>query len=123
MAVSVTCPGCGTSYPVADDLLGKKIRCKKCQETFVAAAAKVGAARAADERIQAKPAVRTAGRLDDDDGAPRKAKKPAGVGVYVAGGAAAGLLVLGLIGGVALWAFGGGSDTKKEEQTALVTPR
>ena len=52
MAVTVNCPGCRTSYPVTEDLLGKKIRCKKCQETFTAAAAKSAvAARAADDRI------------------------------------------------------------------------
>ena len=36
MAVSVTCPGCANSFNVSDDLLGKKIRCKSCQEVFVA---------------------------------------------------------------------------------------
>src|SRR5205823_6195447 len=62
MAVTVSCPGCRTTYPVAEDLLGKKIRCKKCQETFTAAAPKAAVAstkaNGADERIQAKPAVR-----------------------------------------------------------------
>src|SRR3954467_15947721 len=74
MAVSVTCPGCRTSYPVTEDLLGKKIRCKKCQETFTAATAKTaaGSRRAADERITTKPGNRSAGRYDDEDGAPAR---------------------------------------------------
>ena len=54
MAVSVTCPGCATSYPVTEELLGKTIRCKKCQETFTATAAKN---RGQDDRIQTKPSA------------------------------------------------------------------
>src|SRR3954452_13021532 len=72
MAVSVTCPGCRTSYPVTDDLLGKKIRCKKCQETFTASADRNGAARAGDERIQTRPVAR---RGDDGPAAPRSGPK------------------------------------------------
>src|SRR5207302_512596 len=74
---------------------------------------------AADERIQAKPAVRTAGRRDDED-APRRGKKPIGTGTYVAGGAVAGLVIL-VLGGVGIWAFSGG-DNKPKEDAGLVTP-
>src|SRR5438874_2595543 len=81
MAVSVTCPGCRTSYPVTEDLLGKKIRCKKCQETFTASATRNGVARTADERLQTRPgAAKGAAGRDDDDalaGAPRNGKNAA----------------------------------------------
>src|SRR5205814_9415842 len=78
MAISVTCPGCRTSYPVTEDLLGKTIRCKKCQETFTATASKAGAAsRTADARIQTRPGASRAAaasdtHVDEDiDDAPR----------------------------------------------------
>jgi predicted Zn finger-like uncharacterized protein len=117
MAVSVTCPGCRTSYPVTEDLLGKKIRCKKCQETFTAAAAKSAvASRATDERITtSKPAGARGGngRYDDDEGeSPRRngngrgrpmAKKPAaksGNKGLLIGAVVGGLLLVG--GGVAV---------------------
>src|SRR6188474_465726 len=38
MSAQVTCPVCKTKYTVADNLLGKTIPCKKCQEPFVATA-------------------------------------------------------------------------------------
>src|SRR5438552_1292467 len=38
MSAQVTCPVCKTKYTVADNLLGKTIPCKKCQESFVATA-------------------------------------------------------------------------------------
>lgn len=38
MSAQVTCPVCKTKYTVADNLLGKTLPCKKCQEPFVATA-------------------------------------------------------------------------------------
>src|SRR5438128_2335513 len=48
MAVTVTCPACGNSTSVSDDILGRKIRCRGCQEVFVATAAKVRVGAASD---------------------------------------------------------------------------
>jgi predicted Zn finger-like uncharacterized protein len=112
MAVNVNCPGCRTSYPVTEDLLGKKIRCKKCQETFTAAAAKSTVAARADERITTRaPAKGGNGRYDDDteDDAPRRngngvAKPMAKRTAQKSGGK--GLLVGGIAGGGALLAAG-----------------
>src|SRR5437667_391309 len=36
MSAQVVCPICKTKYTVADDLVGRTIPCKKCQESFVA---------------------------------------------------------------------------------------
>jgi predicted Zn finger-like uncharacterized protein len=36
MALKTVCPACDTAYMLADDKLGKKVRCKKCEEVFVA---------------------------------------------------------------------------------------
>jgi predicted Zn finger-like uncharacterized protein len=110
MAVTVNCPGCRTSYPVTEDLLGKKIRCKKCQETFTATAAKSPAgSRAADERITSRRPVRDeADEYDDEDEAPRRngngrarpaAKRPPQKSNK-------GLLIGGIAGGVLLLAGG-----------------
>jgi predicted Zn finger-like uncharacterized protein len=132
MAVSVTCPGCRTSYPVTEDLLGKTIRCKKCQETFTATAAKTAAAsRAGDDRIQTRPGARKAAVApveDDDDVAPQEngraaarrpaakpPQKPGGVAKGALLGAAAGLVILG-VGGLAMWALSG-DDTPPEPAT------
>src|SRR5262245_51741120 len=133
MAISVTCPGCRTSYPVTEDLLGKTIRCKKCQETFTAAAAKTAAA-SRDDRIQTRPGARKAAAAaayveDDEAEAPqgngrpaarRPAAKPpqksSGVAKGVLLGAAAGVLILG-VGGLAMWALNGDSD-KPADTTA-----
>ena len=111
MAVNVVCPGCRTSHPVAEDLLGKKIRCKKCQETFTAAATRNGEARTADERIQTRPAAaRDNGAADG----PPRANPKSGIRPAKAGGmtqktmiiiaASAGGLVAAM-GGITLWAL------------------
>src|SRR5436309_56821 len=105
MAVSVTCPGCRTSYPVTEDLLGKKIRCKKCQETFTATAAKsaAGVRRAGDDRITTKPAAagKAPARYDDEDDAPRRngngRGRPMPRSAETKGGN--GLLIGGIVGG------------------------
>jgi predicted Zn finger-like uncharacterized protein len=109
MAISVTCPGCRTSYPVTQDLLGKTIRCKKCQETFIAKAARSAvAAGKADERIQTARVVE-----EDDDFEPRNgthrpaAKKKAEAGnnnAMIIAGSIGGVTLLGLVGAL-IWAL------------------
>jgi predicted Zn finger-like uncharacterized protein len=36
MTIHATCPGCGASYKLRDEIQGKKVRCTDCQQTFVA---------------------------------------------------------------------------------------
>ncbi|MFO0880501.1 MAG: trypsin-like peptidase domain-containing protein [Gemmataceae bacterium] len=73
MAIDITCPHCRSSFRVADEILGKRVRCKSCQEPFVA---REGRGKDEDdepeERIQQTPAPRRAGapasrRRDEDD--------------------------------------------------------
>jgi predicted Zn finger-like uncharacterized protein len=137
MAVSVTCPGCRTSYPVTEDLLGKKIRCKKCQETFTAAASRNGAGRSNDERIQTKPGAakvavaRQTDMAEVDDESPRNGNgqaRPAAQSatrthannrtVLIIAAAAGGLVAA--MGGVTLWALNRTSD--ESEARNEVTP-
>jgi predicted Zn finger-like uncharacterized protein len=37
MPISARCPGCQAQYVLADNLAGKRVRCKKCQEPFTVA--------------------------------------------------------------------------------------
>jgi hypothetical protein len=90
MSAQVTCPVCKTKYTVADNLLGKTIPCKKCQESFVATA------------VDDVPMVLA---VEDDDESPppvRSARNP--VLLFLAGAGVATVL-LGVIGVVAyfLW--------------------
>ena len=34
----ISCPNCQASYRLRDDLLGKKLKCAKCQKAFIAKA-------------------------------------------------------------------------------------
>jgi hypothetical protein len=58
--IEITCPECGNKRAVPDDLLGKKIKCKKCQGVFTVKAA-------AAPKPGAKKPVEKA-RPDDDEG-------------------------------------------------------
>ena len=108
MAVSVTCPGCANTTNVSEELLGKKIRCKRCQEMFVAMGVRVPAGgKATDERIQtrapgAKTQPKTNGQARPTISAAKTSKKSGGskTGLLIGGGAA--FLVLA---GVAVWAM------------------
>lgn len=64
MAISATCPECSASAAMPDEMAGKKVRCKKCQEIFTVPAASGKAKR---------PASRTA--LSGSGGMQRPAKK------------------------------------------------
>ncbi len=36
MPLQLSCPSCGATLRVGDDLLGRKVRCPKCSTTFQA---------------------------------------------------------------------------------------
>jgi predicted Zn finger-like uncharacterized protein len=44
MAVHLSCPGCGTHLAMVENIGGKKVRCPKCSEVFVADSAEAGEA-------------------------------------------------------------------------------
>jgi len=60
MAFAIRCPGCESSFNVAENLIGKRIKCNKCGELVTVAAP--AAAKAAAPAKPARAAV-----LDDDD--------------------------------------------------------
>lgn len=59
--VSVTCPECKKAVKIPEEMLGRKLRCKGCDETFVARAAKKAAP------VVKKPTKKAAAGGDDAD--------------------------------------------------------
>ena len=80
MPFATICPNCDARLTAPDTVLGKKVKCKKCDEPFVARLA----AEPEDEEDD-RPAKAAAGKRrparDDDDEAPArkpsKARRPA----------------------------------------------
>ncbi len=126
MAIDITCTGCQSVYPVAENLIGKTIRCKKCGEmmpvTAPVRAAKAVAARPArpaaridddeDDVVPARSASRRA--RDEDDEARDHPRKKSALPLILAGGVVL-LLVLG--GGGAAAVFGLGLLDGKTDDT------
>src|SRR5512143_2862260 len=65
----LSCPECGNTSKVPDDLVGKKIKCKKCQKIIVVQAPKSGAAKPTAIKA-ASPAGKNKGKDEDDDKNP-----------------------------------------------------
>ena len=125
MAIGITCPGCEVALNVADNLVGKTIKCKTCGEMIpVRAPAKATARRAAvldDDEGDASLANASRRFRDDDDDndSGNSGKKSGGSKALLFGGIAAGALVL-LGGGIGLsyLAFGKGTDPQPLVQNA-----
>jgi predicted Zn finger-like uncharacterized protein len=123
MPIQTACPNCDASYKLPDDKLGKKVRCKKCEETFtVSNGAKAGSK--AKEGIQAKAPQRKVSPkkpddddVDDDDGDDKgkgkkkkkkgKTKNKSNAMIWI--GLGGGLLLVGIA--VGAYFFFTGSDT------------
>lgn len=78
MPFSITCPSCDSRLTVPDALAGKRVKCKKCDEPFVAR--RPGGDDEEDEAPPArskasKPAARPRREEDDEDEPPRKASR------------------------------------------------
>jgi predicted Zn finger-like uncharacterized protein len=107
MPIQVVCPSCKTSYTLREEVSGKKVRCKKCQEAFVATS--TPAAEEAEELEEdpidepRRPSKKRRSRPesdDEDEERPRrrrpKKKQSVLVPVLIVGGIA--LLVLLFVG-------------------------
>jgi predicted Zn finger-like uncharacterized protein len=126
MPIEVTCPHCLSIYNLRDEMGGKTVRCKKCENTFMARAGGKAKPAAADEGppprqgVQATRGAPARSRRDpdDEDDRPRRRRrdddeddaplppprKKGSVLPWVLGGIGAGLLViLVLCGGLAYW--------------------
>ena len=142
MSVRVKCPSCDESFNLVDTLVGRRVKCRHCQQPFVAAAeapddAELGAAiqdqprrvaartrrdddadsprRRDDERDDDRPRRRDR----DDDGQPRGT--PWG---WIVGGGIAAVFVVGLIAVLGVVAivlfFGGIAAVAPKQQGAIV---
>jgi hypothetical protein len=78
--IRIVCPECGKNIKAPDNVLGKKVRCKSCQATFVAnEGGGKGPPAKSSKHSSSKPAksksgkpakVKTAKPIDDDDDDP-----------------------------------------------------
>ncbi len=72
--VSVTCPECGKAVKIPEELLGRKLRCKGCDESFVARASRAAEKKSAKKpepaakKPEKKPAAVDPDADDDDNG-------------------------------------------------------
>ncbi len=105
MAFEAVCPGCGARYDLREDMSGKKVRCKKCQQLFLALPGQdlEDEDLAADEE-EVRPRNRRAEQPRDDreDRPRRKKSKKKKAGFPVARAAIIGtaaLVILLLLGG------------------------
>src|SRR4051812_20535172 len=81
MPIRVTCPHCQGAYNLADEVRGKKVRCKSCKEIFTAEEEAPAPRETPSERrkgIATEPAARKASpvRRDGDEDRPTVKKKP-----------------------------------------------
>jgi predicted Zn finger-like uncharacterized protein len=119
MPKEVLCPICGAAYNLADDQVGKKVRCKKCEHAFTAG----GEPKRRDEddededdKPRRKAKAKKGKDRDDEHDRPKKTKsieeqaKPRGqrepgmpVSSFVIMGVVVGILVLCCGGGTIAW--------------------
>src|SRR5438552_13725162 len=115
MPFPIRCPGCEATLTVAENLVGRTIKCNKCGEMIAVnapaaarAAAPARPARAAavldDDPRPARPARHRADD-DDEDLAPRPRKKAAAP-VPAAAGKSKAPLIIGLVVGLLVLAGG-----------------
>jgi predicted Zn finger-like uncharacterized protein len=79
MAVESLCPICGATYNLADDMHGKKVKCKKCEHNFTVGG-EAAARKRREEEEEAEEHVTTKagkgkGKKDDDDDRGRKNRR------------------------------------------------
>ncbi len=119
MAKEVLCPICGAAYNLADEQLGKKVRCKKCEHAFTAGGE---SKRRDDDEEDEEEAPRRKSKAkrgrdrDDEEDKPKKTKsieeqaKPRGqrepglpVSSFVIMAVVIGVIVLCCGGGGLIW--------------------
>jgi predicted Zn finger-like uncharacterized protein len=77
MAIEALCPTCGAVFNLKDEYQGKKVRCKKCEQTFTVGGEAKAKARDEDDGVQAKAGTVPAkkGGRDDDEDEERSSRK------------------------------------------------
>ena len=118
MPIRTTCPHCQTAYTLADNMAGKKVRCKNCDEVIAVRSAaptrdaedriQKGSSQTATSRVRSEDEpARPRRRQREDDREPRPRKKGRSSGAVLIGvgvGVFALLLICGgIITAVVLW--------------------
>ncbi|HEY7329883.1 MAG TPA: zinc-ribbon domain-containing protein [Gemmataceae bacterium] len=113
MSIATTCPSCDASYQLADSMLGKKVRCKSCEEIFVVRSkSRVPDRDEDEERIQSspRPAKRVVRDEEDEDEErsqprrrPRKKSGNSALVPLIIGGCVVAVVLLVVVGGIAVW--------------------
>ncbi len=112
MPIRVSCTHCRAAFNLADDMLGKKVRCRDCSEIFTVTQLRKGERREDDddaprrrittESRRPKPATRPSRRdrdaEDDNDRSARPAAASNGTLLVVLACVGGGVLLLGLAG-------------------------
>ena len=139
MSLNLECPECETPIRVAEEKLGKKVRCKHCDTVFVARDEEDELPRKSSKSAASstKTNGKTANRIDDedDDSRPRKSRRPAedddeeaprprrrkkqkpapsNRGLWIGLGSALGAIAIGVI----LFLVLGGKSKKSDTSTA-----
>jgi HEAT repeat protein len=104
MAIALNCPACGKSYNLNEKLVGKKVRCKQCAETFLVARdpAAPAASPAAATQFKTEPDPRLPVEVEmvEDDDLPEVEPVAPGKGEKEAPKSKRGWILLGAGGGV-----------------------
>ncbi len=133
MAIRVVCPSCDATFNVADELEGKKVRCRECKEPVPVRAARPRRRDEDDsdddreERIQSRPrkaaaplppARRRDDEDDDEDDRPavRKVKKSGSATPWIIAAVGGSVVVLGGVIGLVVWL------NNKEEPKSTTPP-
>lgn len=116
MPESITCSSCGATLRVPETLLGKNVKCPKCQNTFRAEAPAPAEPEEAEERIADAP-VRSSSRRsapppeeyddeappeDEDEDRPRRGRRGRGRSAEAASLVAGPAIALMVVGGLAI---------------------
>jgi S1-C subfamily serine protease len=120
MTTRVVCPICRAANEVPDDLLGRKIRCRRCDEVIVARSDEVSEAPRRSRR-----------RYDEDDEVParraRRRRRPKGhlspVAVFTATFAVLVILIAGIVGAYAVFSHSPPTQNNAEAPRAQDDPR
>jgi predicted Zn finger-like uncharacterized protein len=115
MPFHAVCPACRTSYSLVDDLRGKKVRCKQCEQAFVAAP--VAAAYSGEIRPPA-----SAGRSSSGVGKAQASEVPLRRSlptIWIIGGAIAACLFLVGLGGFGALLLIGSRERSEQPQAVL----
>jgi hypothetical protein len=96
MSIQCSCPECGYCYEVAGELAGKSVLCPECQTRFKPKGIQEARKRRDEEDYDVETKTPTRGRREHEgDIEARRQASRIPVWVWVGGGAAFGLLVLG----------------------------